>query len=248
MSLIELPPAEWGLVIFCALMVGVSKAGVAGAGIVVIPILAQIFGGQQSTGFLLPMLVVADIFAVRYYNRHAQWSYLARLLPWTLAGIGIGVWVGDIVSDEVFKEMIAVVVFVCLILMVWKDSRKKKIHLPQGWWFSAMVGLAGGFATMIGNAAGPIMAVYLLSMHLPKNHYIGTAAWFFLIINVLKLPLQMFVWHTISYESLTVNLAMVPVIVMGVFIGIVVVKKFPERAFRIFVIFTTALSSLLLFF
>ncbi|MDF9796117.1 putative membrane protein YfcA [Catalinimonas alkaloidigena] len=248
MSWIDLPPAEWGLVIFCALMVGTSKAGISGAGIVVIPILAQIFGGQQSTGFLLPMLVIADVFAVRYYHRHAQWSYLFRLLPWTLAGIGIGVWIGDIVSDQVFKEMIAIIIFICLALMVWQDSRKRKLSVPNSWIFSAIVGLGGGFATMIGNAAGPIMAVYLLSMRLPKNHYIGTAAWFFLIINVLKLPLQMFIWHTITLKSLVVNLAMSPVIAGGIMLGIVLVKKFPERAFRIFIILTTAISSLLLFF
>lgn len=248
MSWTELSPVEWGLIIFCAVMVGTSKAGVSGAGIVVIPILAKIFGGQQSTGFLLPMLIIADIFAVRYYHRHAQWKHLLRLMPWTLAGLGIGVWIGDIVSDQVFKEMIAIVIFICLGLMVWQDSQKRKIKVPDDWWFSALVGLAGGFATMIGNAAGPIMAVYLLSMHLPKNHYIGTAAWFFLIINVLKIPLQIFVWDTISVESFMVNLGMIPAIIGGTFMGITIAKKFPERAFRIFIMLTTALSSLLLFF
>ncbi|WPP52351.1 sulfite exporter TauE/SafE family protein [Catalinimonas niigatensis] len=248
MNWIELSPAEWGLVIFCAVMVGTSKAGISGAGIVVIPILANIFGGQLSTGFLLPILVIADIFAVYYYNRHAQWKYLLRLLPWTLVGIGIGVWVGDIVSDKVFKEMIAIVIFVCLALMFWQNAQKRKIKVPDEWWFSALAGLAGGFATMIGNAAGPIMAVYLLSMHLPKNHYIGTAAWFFLIINVLKLPFHFFIWQTITLSSLLTNITLIPAIAGGAFFGFFIVKKFPERAFRIFIILTTALSSILLLF
>lgn len=248
MSWTELSPAEWGLIIFCAVMVGTSKAGISGVGIVVIPILAKIFGGQLSTGFLLPMLVIADIFAVCYYNRHAQWKYLFRLFPWTLAGIGIGVWVGDIVSDKVFREMIAIIIFVSLALMLWQDVKKRKIQVPDYWIFSASVGLAGGFTTMIGNAAGPIMAVYLLSMHLPKNHYIGTAAWFFLIVNVFKLPFHFFIWETITLTSFLTNLSLVPAIAGGAFFGFFVVKKFPERAFRIFIILTTALSSLLLFF
>lgn len=248
MSWIELSPTEWGLVIFCAVMVGSSKAGVSGAGIVVIPILAKIFGGQASTGFLLPMLVIADIFAVRYYHRHAQWKHLLRLLPWTLVGIGLGVWIGDIISDKLFKEMIAIFIFICLALMLWQDMQKRKIEVPDDWWFSAMVGLAGGFATMIGNASGPIMAVYLLSMHLPKNHYIGTAAWFFLIINVFKLPFHFFVWQTISLSSLLTNITLAPAIAGGAFFGFFIIKKFPEKAFRIFIILTTALSSLLLFF
>src|SRR5690606_32479617 len=143
--------------IVCATLVGMSKAGIAGLGIFIIPILALLFGGKASTGILLPMLCIADVFAVRYYNRHAQWNFLVKLLPWTLLGIGIGVLVGDLISDEAFKEIMAVIIFICLGLMMWQGSRQR-IKVPENWWFSAIVGLVGGFATMIGNAAGPIMA------------------------------------------------------------------------------------------
>jgi uncharacterized membrane protein YfcA len=191
------------------------------------------------------MLCIADVFAVRSYNRHAQWNFLVKLLPWTLLGIGIGVLVGDWISDEVFKEIMAIIIFICLGLMIWQDTRKK-IKIPEAWWFSAIVGLAGGFATMIGNAAGPIMAVYLLSMHLPKNSYIGTAAWFFLIINFLKLPLHAFIWDTITWPSLMLDLSMTPAIALGAFMGIYLVKKIPEKPYRIFIIVTTGLSALTL--
>lgn len=243
----DITPFEWSIVILCAILVGTAKTGVSGAGIVVIPILAGIFGGKLSAGFLLPMLCIADIFAVRYYNRHAQWNFLIRLLPWTFAGLALGVWVGDMVSDRVFKEIIAIIIFLCLGLMVWQDSRKKKIKIPDTWWFSAIAGLAGGFATMIGNAAGPIMALYLLSMHLPKNSYIGTAAWFFLVINLIKLPLHFFIWHTITVSSILTNIALTPAIAAGAMLGISVIKKFPEKAYRVFVIITTLISAILLF-
>jgi len=248
MPWIDLSILEWILVMLCAMLVGISKSGVAGAGIVVIPVLAGIFGGRPSTGFLLPMLVMADIMAVWYYNRHAQWSYLLRLFPWTVAGIGIGLWVGDVVDDRAFKQLIGVIIFVCLALMVWQDIKKKRISVPDTWWFSGMTGLAGGFATMIGNAAGPLMAVYLLSIHLPKNHYIGTAAWFFLLINVFKLPLHYFIWETIMPSTLLANVAMLPMIAVGAGAGIWVVQKFPERAYRIFIIVTTGISSLIMLF
>jgi uncharacterized membrane protein YfcA len=222
-----------------------AKTGIPGLGIFIIPILALLFGGRSSTGILLPMLCIADVFAVWYYNRHAQWNFLVRLLPWTLLGIGIGVLVGDLISDEVFKEIMAIIIFICLGLMIWQDTRKR-IKVPETWWFSAIVGLAGGFATMIGNAAGPIMAVYLLSMHLPKNSYIGTAAWFFLIINFLKLPLHAFIWDTITWPSLMLDLSMTPAIALGAFMGIYLVKKIPEKPYRIFIIVTTGLSALTL--
>jgi len=240
-------PYEWGLIILCSILIGISKSGISGAGIVVVPVFAGIFGARPSTGILLPMLVVADIIAVIYYNRHAQWKYLLRLLPWTIAGIVLGVWVGDNVNDKAFKTMISVIIFACLALMVWQDVRKRKIKVPETWWFSGLTGLIGGFATMIGNAAGPIMSVYLLSMHLPKNHYIGTAAWFFLIINVFKIPFHYLIWNTIDQQTIVFNASMIPIIALGGGLGILIVRKFPERAYRVFIIVTTAISALLLF-
>ena len=237
---------EWALVVLSSVLIGISKSGISGAGIVVVPVFAGIFGARPSTGILLPMLVVADIIAVWYYNRHAQWKFLFRLLPWTIAGIILGVWIGDIVNDEAFKTMISIIIFLCLGLMVWQDAKKKKIQVPETWWFSGLTGLAGGFATMIGNAAGPIMSVYLLSMHLPKNHYIGTGAWFFLIINVFKIPFHYYIWGTINTDTLIFNASMIPVIALGGALGILIVRKFPERAYRIFIILTTAISALVL--
>ncbi len=244
-QILELTSSQWIWIVVCASLVGMAKSGIPGLGIFIVPILAMLFGGKSSTGILLPMLCIADVFAVTYYNRHAQWNFLVKLLPWATVGLGIGVWVGDLISDEVFKEIMAIIIFGCLGLMVWKDSQKH-VKVPDNWWFSAIVGLAGGFATMIGNAAGPIMAVYLLSMHLPKNSYIGTAAWFFLIINFLKLPLHAFIWGTVTLPSLTLNLSMVPAIALGAFIGFYVVKKIPEKPYRIFIIATTAISALTL--
>ncbi|MEM6844371.1 MAG: sulfite exporter TauE/SafE family protein [Bacteroidota bacterium] len=240
-------PFEWLLVALCAMLVGMSKTGVMGAGLVVIPVLANIFGGRLSAGFLLPMLSVADVLAVRYYNRHAQWSYLVKLFPWTLAGIALGVWFGDIISDEQFKAAIGVIIFVCLGLLLWQDQRKAQMKIPNLWWISAITGVMGGFATMIGNAAAPIMAIYLLSMRLPKNDYIGTAAWFFLIINLLKIPLHVFFWHTITVESIQLNALMVPAIAVGAVAGFRVVRLLPERIYRIFLIISTAISAFFLF-
>lgn len=242
MQILELTSTQWIWIIVSATLVGMAKTGIPGLGIFIIPILALLFGGRSSTGILLPILCIADVFAVWYYNRHAQWNFLVKLLPSTLLGIGIGVLVGDLISDEVFKEIMSIIIFICLGLMIWQDTRKR-IKVPETWWFSAIVGLAGGFATMIGNAAGPIMAVYLLSMHLPKNSYIGTAAWFFLIINFLKLPLHAFIWDTITWPSLMLDLSMTPAIALGAFMGIYIVKKIPEKPYRIFIIVTTGLSA-----
>jgi len=205
-----------------------------------------VFGGRSSVGLLLPILIFADVLAVGYYNRHAEWKHIIRLLPWALIGITVGVLIGQIISDVVFTRLIAAVVILGIVLMIWQDLQKK-VKVPDYWWFSMGLGLLGGFVTMIANAAGPIMALYLLSMRLPKNIFIGTGAWLLLIINVIKVPVHVVIWHTITWHSFLFDVLMIPAIAAGAVLGIWLVKFFPERAYRIFIIASTLFSAFLLF-
>lgn len=243
---LDLNLIQWLLMAVCALFIGMSKVGVPGVSMIVVPVLAIIFGGKQSTGVLLPILMIADLFGVLYYRRHAQWSYLWKIIPWAFVGIGLALWVGEVVNDEQFKNIIAILVFLCIGLMLWRDRKKEQQFFPDQWWFAAGMGILGGFATMIGNVAGPIFAIYLLAMHLPKNSFIGTSAWFFLIVNYCKFPLHIFVWKTISWSSLALDLITIPAIALGAFLGIQLVKILPEKVYRNAVIVITALSAFLL--
>lgn len=244
----ELTTDQWAWVVLCAMTVGMSKTGISGAGMLSVPILATIFGGRASAGILLPMLSMADIFAVFYYHRHAEWKYVLKLLPSTVVGVFIGLYVGKIVSDEVFKDIIASIVFIGLAIMIWRERKNSTTAIPHNWYFSSIAGLLAGFTTMIGNAAGPVMSIYLLSMMLPKNTFIGTGAWFFLIINLFKIPFQIFYWGTIDAKTFALNLAMFPAIMIGAFLGIKLVNLIPEKSYRIFIIVTTALAALRLLF
>ncbi len=226
------------------MLIGMSKVGVPGVSLIVIPALAMIFGGKPSTGLLLPMLMLADIFGVTYYHRHADWKNLIRMFPWALGGLFLGVWIGDIVNEYWFKKIISVLVFLSLGLMLRK--KKESLNYPNRWWFAPLMGILGGFATMMGNVAGPVFAIYLLAMDLPKSRFIGTTAWFFLIINFTKFPLQMFVWNNIKVDYILINLLLLPAIGIGAYLGILLVKRIPEQSYRTFVILITGISAFLL--
>jgi uncharacterized membrane protein YfcA len=245
-SSLDLSPLNLVIVLFCGLLIGMSKVGVPGVFGLVIPALAFVFGAKESTGLLLPMLIVGDFFGVAYYRRHANWQYLIKILPWAVVGLLLALWIGNHVNDKQFKTLIAILVFLSIGLMLWQDRKKDQFVVPEKWWFAAFMGILGGFATMIGNVAGPVFAIYLLAMHLQKNNFIGTGAWFFLIINLTKFPLQLFVWHNISIHSLTIDLIAVPSIVLGAYLGLKVVKIIPEKTYRGFVILITAISAFLL--
>lgn len=237
---------EWSIIMLCGMLIGMSKVGVPGVSMIVVPALAFIFGAKESTGVLLPILMMADIFGVAYYRRNANWTHLIKVLPWAVIGLLLALWIGKIVNNEQFKNLIATLVFLSIGLMLWQDKRKSTHFFPDKWWFAASMGILGGFATMIGNVAGPVFAIYLLAMHLPKNSFIGTGAWFFMIINFSKFPLQLFVWNNINIQTLTVDLMTLPAIALGAVLGFKLVKIIPEHTYRGFVIAITVISAFLL--
>ncbi len=243
----QITPSQWLLVVLCAVFVGMAKTGIAGIGMLIVPILAEIFGGRTSTGILLPMLSMADVFAVAYYHRHAEWKYVLRLLPATTIGVLVGMVVGNMVNDKQFQIMMGIIILSGLAIMVWRE-RKKSVNIPHNWFIASSVGLLGGFSTMIGNAAGPIMSIYLLAMGLPKNKFIGTGAWFYLIMNLFKIPLHIAVWKTIDWHTFTLDLAMLPAIMLGAYLGIRIVHYIPEKPYRIFILAGTALAAIKLFY
>ncbi|MDC7226328.1 MAG: sulfite exporter TauE/SafE family protein [Spirochaetales bacterium] len=244
----ELAPVSWFLLIGASALIGMNKTGLAGLSLIAVPILAAAFGGKASTGLILPLLIAADSLAIFSYRKSICWKAMLRLIPWTLPGLAIALYVGDHVSDHIFKICIAAVVFIVLMIMVIREIRGGTEELEPRWYLTAGVGLIGGFAAMIGNVAGPIVGVYFLSMSLNKNEFIATRAWFFWIINIIKLPLQIFIWREISVESLELNLIMLPAIFIGAAAGVIIVKRIADRPYRIFLITITAVSAVLLLF
>ena len=225
----------------CAMGIGMAKTGLGGLGMVVVPVMANIFGAKSSTGILLLLLIMADFFGVRYYHMHANMRQLVKLIPSTIIGIVTGVFVGDQISDEYFQLLLVIVIISGVLMTVIKvEIKENKI-------FSIIVGFLGGFTTMIGNAAGPIMAIYFLSMGFNKNKFIGTAAWFFLFVNLFKVPFHIFIWDTIDLDILLFDLILFPLILIGALIGVWIVKKIPERPYKIFVIVSVVLSTFNLF-
>lgn len=243
----ELAAYEWVLAGICGMLIGMAKTGLSGVSMAVVPLFAMIFGARPSTGMLLPILILADFYAVGYYTKHTSWHHVFRLMPWTLAGVGIAAVMGKFISNEFFTFLLAAVIIVGTVLLIANELRKSKT-VPNYWWFSGVMGTAGGFTSMIGNAAGPILSLYMLSMRLPKNVFIGTGAWFFFIINVLKTPLHIFLWKTITLRTFLFDLILLPAIALGAFLGIKIVKLIPERWYRILIIATTLAAAVLLFF
>ena len=238
--------AEGITIVLCvALLLGMAKTGVHGAGLLSVPLLAIAFGGKISSGLMLPMLVIADVFGVWYYHRHASFTHLRILFPWAALGIMAGSWAGNYIQEDVFRNIMAITIFASLIVMVWLEFGGKE-KIPDTIYFAAIAGFLGGFTSMIGNLAGTVMVVYFLSMKLPKNIFIGTSAWFFLVVNWFKVPFHVWVWHTINADSWILALWLTPAIIVGAFAGVFLVKKMSEQVYRWFIVGMTAVAAVVM--
>jgi uncharacterized membrane protein YfcA len=244
----EISLQQWIILFAVALMIGMSKTGVSGLGLMVVPMLAYGFGARESTGIMMPVLIMADVYAVFYYHRLAEWKHIIRLLPGTVIGIIAGVITGTLISGDQFRLLMSAIVILALVIMVVRDLIKKTGDIPTHPAFAISLGILGGFSSMVGNAAGPVFAVYLLAMRLPKNTFIGTGAWFFLINNLIKLPFHIWVWKTITPVALSLDMIAIPAILIGAWLGIRITRLFSDSMYRIFVIGMTLLSALFLFF
>jgi len=223
----------WGILGVAAFLIGFSKTGLPGFAIVAVPLSALVIPARESTGIILPMLIVGDVFAVLLYRRHARWRHLVRLIPWALAGIFIGYRILAVVTDRQLRPLIGILILAMVSVAKWQELRSNEgteMMLSQHWAFAAIMGLVAGIATMLANAAGPVMTMYLLAMGVSKNEFIGTGAWFFCIVNCLKVPFSSNL-GLITHESLLLNVRLVPAIIAGVVLGSIFLRKIPQRMF-----------------
>lgn len=228
--------SQWLLSLLAGLGIGVSKSGLPGISLLHVVIFAQLFPGLASTGVVLPMLIAGDLGSVWLFRRHAQWTHVRRTLPPAVLGVASG-WALMRWAQETglpgarFNPVIGSIVLVLAILQIvrnWKPGLFAAV--PHTREFAWAMGFTAGVTTMLANAAGPVMALYLLAVALPKSEFVGTSAWFFLLINLIKVPFSLQL-GLITPPTLLFNAILVPVIVVGLFAGRWLIGRIPQRGF-----------------
>ena len=256
-----LEPLQWIFAALAAFLVGVSKSGIAGLSIFSVALFAHIFpSSKQATGIVLPLLIIGDVVAVLAYRRHTQWSYLWKLFPFTAAGVVLGYFALGAISDRHARSMIGAIIVSLAVLSYWRrfkssptegtggsgsSSGSGETTRSRSWMFAASVGIIAGFVTLIANAAGPLMAVYLVSMRLPKLEFVGTAAVFFMCLNLFKVPFMVSL-GLITVHSVGLNLLLAPAVVSGIFAGRWLVARINQALFERLVLLLSAIAGILL--
>ena len=240
----HLTSLQWLLAILAAAGIGVAKSGFSGVSMLHVIIFISLFGAREATGVVLPMLIVGDVLAVLTFHQHARWEFIRRLLPPTLLGVVAGALLMGRLNETQFKPLIGAIILVLTLLQLarlWRPAMFERV--PHRLWFAWGMGLLVGVTTMLANAAGPIAALYLLAVTLPKLELVGTSAWFFLIVNCSKVPFSAAL-GLIHADTLLLNAALIPAIVAGLFAGRWLVHRIPQRLFDALLLTFAAIAAL----
>lgn len=240
---------EFAALAAAALLVGFSKTAVSGANTVSLAIFAAVLPAKASTGVLLPILIAGDVLAVLTYRRHAHWPTLWRLFPAVGAGVVLGTLFLTRADDAVVRTSIGAILLLMAAVTVWRRRTAEQEEDPDavltraGRVKARSYGVLGGFTTMVANAGGPVMSMYLLSAGFRKLGFLGTSAFFFLIVNVSKVPFSVGL-GLIDGPSLLLDAALVLFVVPGALIGRWAVDRINQRLFEQLVIAATVVGGI----
>ena len=240
----EFTTTQWILAAVGAFSIGFAKAGFSGAGLANVLIMAWLWGAKESTGVVLPMLICGDILSVIVYHQHARWAAIRRMLPPTILGVIAGWALMHWMSSGSYGPLIGWIVLVLVVLQGYRRWKPGSFeHVPHSTPFAWTMGIVAGFTTMVANGAGPVMTLYFLALATPKFEFVGTMAWFFLIVNVIKVPFSVNL-GLIYGSSLLFNLMMVPAIAFGIFAGRRLITLVSQDLFEALLLIFAALAAL----
>jgi len=232
MELATLSWSQWLLALLGAFSLGFSKTGFPGLALVNVLIMAELFGAKQSVGLILPLLIVCDVTVYPMFRRHATWSQVWPILVPSCLGIILGYFLLAGMDNLTARRSIGLIILLMLALQVVRNYQQAFLQqLPDSMVFRWASGGVIGVSTMLANAAGPVYSIYALVQKMPKMVFLGIGARCFLLVNLIKLPFMTGL-DIIHPASLMLDLALLPGIFLGIFLGRRLIHRIPQKAFE----------------
>ncbi len=237
---------QWAIAALAAYLVGLSKTGIPGLGVLSVALFASVLPARESTGIVLVVLLAADIVSVLAYRSQVSWAHLWRVLPYAVIGIVVGWLILGRIDGATTQRLIGAVLTLIVLIQIgrkWQGRRALATGTAQSTADASIAkssanpilapisGISAGITTMIANAAGPIMVLYLLAMGLPKMVFMGTSAWYFFILNLIKVPFSINL-GLINLDSLRQSLFLAPFAMAGAVTGRLIIRFIDQRIFE----------------
>ena len=244
----DISVATWLIALFGAFSLGFSKTGFPGLAMVNVLFMAELFGAKASVGIIVPLLVVCDLTVYPLFRRYSSWKELMSLLPPTFAGLIAGYFLLDHIDESTARKGIGLIVLLMFALqLVRLRFSQALVRLPKSVGFRWGSGMMIGTSTIMANAAGPVFSIYALVEKMTKETFLGLGARFFLLVNILKLPLVTSL-DLIDANSLKISLFVLPGIFAGIFIGRKIIQIIPQKLFELLLYGFSVIAGVRLFF
>lgn len=221
----------WTLAVLATFLVGASKGGLPGVGILGVPILAQVISPVVAAGLLLPLYVISDWYGLWLYRKNYDAWNIKLITCAACIGLAIGWATAHYNNDSVVKLIVGLIGIWYTADLVWKSRHKTEVvarpaDVPRGLFW----GTLAGFTSFVAHAGGVPYQMFVLPQKLDKMTYAGTATITFTIINALKLP-PYWMLGQINLGSLETGLYLAPVALIGAWAGFRATKILPEKMF-----------------
>jgi len=232
-----------------ACCLGLSKSGFPGLALINVLLMAELFGAKESVGIILPLLIAGDLTVYPLFRKYASWSQVWPIIVPAVFGVLIGYALFGRFDNQAARRVIGAIVLIMIALYLLETYGKQFLErVRDSGLFHWGAGLSMGVSTMMANAAGPIYSVYALVRRMPKTNFLGIGARYYLFVNLVKVPF-MTELDIINRNSLTLNVALLPGVLVGVFLGRALIAKVPQKLFEILLcIFSIVAGVRFLFF
>jgi len=238
---------QWFLLLAGSVLVGLSKTGITGLSLLFVGMFAAVLPAKNASGLVVPILIVGDLIAVGSYRSHTQWRHIWRLFPWAAVGIILGYFALGRMDDRQARTSIGAIVLCLATLHIYRRLRPPAPGVGHGFWFAPILGILAGFTTITANASGPLVVIYLLSMGLLKMEYMGTAAVFFLLLNLFKTPFMVCL-GLINFGSMALDAYLLPAMLLGAWAGKWILRRMDQRVFENVALALSILAGARMFF
>ena len=234
------------LLVLIGFLIGLSKTAIGGIGMVNAALLATIMPAKESTGVLLVLLIVGDLFAIGVYKKHVEWKMLRKLIWPVITGVIVGAYFLSHSSDESLKKTIGWIVLLLVVFYPISQRLQKReldINLRYPKPLRIVLGSMAGFMSMVANSGGPPMSIYLLMRRNSVMNFLGNTAWFFFVINVFKVPFTLGL-GLLDFQSFQYIFPALPAVPLGAILGRKLVNKIDLELFQKITLVTAAAAGL----
>jgi len=223
-------PWSLALAVLAVALVGLGKGGLAGVGVLSVPLMALIISPVQAAGILLPILLVSDAFSLwawwGSWDRRTLWL----MLPGAMVGIGIGWLTAALVSDAMVRLIIGVIAVAFVLRWFLASKARRAAVRPHDARAGSFWGALAGYTSFVAHAGGPPFQVYTMPLNMDPRILTGTSVVFFAVVNVVKL-LPYFALGQFDAANLVTSAVLMPLVAVFTLLGAALIRRMRTEVF-----------------